>query len=139
MNKNVRNAIIKYLVVGVIGGLMALGVLGIEGYFSMTEQSEKYRSLCDAFTVPGMIFMLLTGLLFASGGGAFDGIGFALGRFFRMLIPFVQKNDESYAEYRERKRAKGKLHGYSCLLFVGLIFCAVAIVFLVLFYRVYVP
>lgn len=49
----------------------------------------------------------------------------------------MNKSDETYAEYKERKHGGGKLRGYSFLFFTGLAFFAAAIVFLVLFYKVY--
>ena len=136
MDKKLVKTLVKYLIAFAVGGAMTLGVLFSQGYFHQTELLQKYKNLCDAFTIPGVILMLVTALLAVSNGGIFDGLSYSLGRLFRMLIPFMNKSDETYAEYKEHKHG-GKLRGYSFLFFTGLAFFAAAIVFLVLFYKVY--
>ena len=137
MDKKLVKPLVKYLIAFAVGGAMTLGVLFSQGYFHQTELLQKYKNLCDAFTIPGVVLMLVTALLAVSNGGIFDGLSYSLGRLFRMLIPFMNKSDETYAEYKERKHGGGKLRGYSFLFFTGLAFFAAAIVFLVLFYKVY--
>ncbi|MFR1554807.1 MAG: DUF3899 domain-containing protein, partial [Coriobacteriales bacterium] len=100
MDKKLVKTLVKYLIAFAVGGAMTLGVLFSQGYFHQTELLQKYKNLCDAFTIPGVVLMLVTALLAVSNGGIFDGLSYSLGRLFRMLIPFMNKSDETYAEYK---------------------------------------
>lgn len=135
-NKRRLWVLIKYLISLVVGALFVLMVLFIENYFSATETIERYKILSDAFTFAGVLLILFAALVFISSKGGFDGIGYSLGRLVKMLIPFANRRDETYAQYKERKRAKGITKGYSCVFFSGLAYFAVSIVFLVLYYNV---
>lgn len=137
MNKSVKSALRKYILAFFFGGLLAWFYISARD-FSSAELIEKYRMLCDAFTIPGLLMLMMGLLLAISNEGAFDGITYALTFAVRALIPFGRnRNDnEKYYDYVERKRAK-RVHGYGFLFIVGGIFMAVAAVFLILFYRLY--
>lgn len=135
-NKRRLSVLIKYLVSLVVGALFVVMVLFIENYFSTTETIERYKILSDAFTFAGVLLILFAALVFISSKGGFDGIGYSLSRLVKMLIPFANRSDETYAQYKERKRAKGITKGYSCVFFSGLAYFAVSIVFLILYYNV---
>ena len=135
-NKRRLSVLIKYLVSLVVGALFVVMVLFIENYFSATETIERYKILSDAFTFAGVLLILFAALVFISSKGGFDGIGYSLSRLVKMLIPFANRSDETYAQYKERKRAKGITKGYSCVFFSGLAYFAVSIVFLFLYYNV---
>ncbi len=135
-NKRRLSVLIKYLVSLVVGALFVVMVLFIENYFSATETIERYKILSDAFTFAGVLLILFAALVFISSKGGFDGIGYSLSRLVKMLIPFANRSDETYAQYKERKRAKGITKGYSCVFFSGLAYFAVSIVFLILYYNV---
>ena len=135
-NKRRLSVLIKYLVSLVVGALFVVMVLFIANYFSATETIERYKILSDAFTFAGVLLILFAALVFISSKGGFDGIGYSLSRLVKMLIPFANRSDETYAQYKERKRAKGITKGYSCVFFSGLAYFAVSIVFLILYYNV---
>lgn len=135
-NKRRLSVLIKYLISLVVGALFVVMVLFIENYFSATETIERYKILSDAFTFAGVLLILFAALVFISSKGGFDGIGYSLSRLVKMLIPFANRSDETYAQYKERKRAKGITKGYSCVFFSGLAYFAVSIVFLILYYNV---
>lgn len=135
-DKRRLSVLIKYLVSLVVGALFVVMVLFIENYFSATETIERYKILSDAFTFAGVLLILFAALVFISSKGGFDGIGYSLSRLVKMLIPFANRSDETYAQYKERKRAKGITKGYSCVFFSGLAYFAVSIVFLILYYNV---
>ena len=135
-NKRRLSVLIKYLISLVVGALFVVMVLFIENYFSATETIERYKILSDAFTFAGVLLILFAALVFISSKGGFDGIGYSLSRLVKMLIPFANRSDETYAQYKERKRAKGITKGYSCVFFSGLAYFAVSVVFLILYYNV---
>ena len=105
--------------------------------FPAESAAENYRMLADAFTIPGLLFIMFGALLWAAGKGALDGIGYALGYALRALLPggrFVKEG--TFAEYLEEKKAKRKkAAAYSFLFFTGVAFLIVSGVFIYLFYK----
>lgn len=136
MSKERRNVLIRYGITTFVGAL-AVCVRVFSDEFAQSDQVNRYRILCDAFTVPGLLFILFGGLVWASNEGAFDGIRYALTRAIKMLVPFMGGKRESYGDYLERRQEKGKTKGYSFLFVVGAVFMAVALIFLALFYSVF--
>lgn len=99
---------------------------------------ERYKIWCDAFTIPGLLLILLGLLVWISNQGALDGLSYALQGMFRMFIPGagLRQNMETYYDYLKRKEKK-RVKGYGFLFIVGGSSMAVALVFLNLFYRIY--
>ena len=135
MNGNLKNTLLKYGITVFIGAVMVWLVLTGYGYEEVTTAAERYRILSDAFTIPGVIFMLCALLVLVSNKGAFEGISYAAGYALRMLIPGLSKDREKYGDYVERKREKGGVKGYGFLFFTGLAFLIVSLIFIALFYK----
>lgn len=136
-NKSNRIAyIISILFVVILVGLY-VGLRDFKGLSLM----EKYRMLCDAFTIPGVLLILVGALVWASDLGGFYGIGFVFNYAKKSLthffVPGSLGNTESYYDYIERKKNEGHLTGYGFLFIVGGITMAIALVFLFLFYQYY--
>lgn len=115
--------------------------LGFAAYYILSrdigEQAavERYRILCDGFSLPGL-FLLLIGLLFAmSNLGALDSISYLMKYALRMLLPGVFGQMEHYLDYVEARREK-RVRGYGFLFLVGGVLMAASLVFLILFYSV---
>ena len=125
----------KYLSAVTVAGLMTLLVLWINNFDTIDNSADRMRILADAFTVPGVIFMLVAALIWVASDGFFDGIGYAGRLTARMLLPFLKLNDEKYYDYKMRK-ADNRIHGYSFIFFTGLAFFAVALVLIAMFYAV---
>ena len=138
--KDTHKILLRYSVTTLIAGLMTLFVMYLRNFWSAVTLVEKYRTLADALTIPGVFLIMITALVWVSSEGFFDGLGYAFSRVGGMLIPFYKKGlkHETYYEYKQRQADK-KAHGYSFLLVVGLAFTAVAIVFIMLHESVYVP
>ncbi len=136
MNDKIRAIILKYLISICIGGAFVTLFLIGNGYSEMTDPVSKYRALTDAFSIPGVIFLMVGCLVFVSTDGFFDMLSYGLSKFARSLIPFSKKSEETFYEYKTRK-SQNRFTGYSFLFFVGLLFLTVAIVFLILFFNVY--
>ena len=130
--------LIKYGITAAVGGLMVYLTLTLHGFAELPGQVDRYRVLADAFTIPGVVLMLVAALVAVANEGAFTGVSYSLTWMIRTLIPLaaLKNGRESYRDYVERKRAN-RVKGYSFLFFTGLAFFTVAIVFTVLFYRVY--
>lgn len=102
--------------------------------FSLLSTIQKYRVLCDAFTIPAVFLICFAVALMISNAGFFDGVFYGIKTGLKMLIPGLGLTNESYADYKARKRNK-PIKGFWFILHVGLLFLAIAIVFLVLFNR----
>ena len=103
---------------------------------ALLSDVELYRMLCDAFTIPGMLFLMAGLLMTVSNAGALDGVGCVVSNAVKMLIPGKAAKMERYKEYLDRKR-ENRPKGYGFLYVVGGATMAVAMVFLLLFYQVY--
>ena len=137
MKDRKTNTAAEYGTAAVLAGLTIQLALDLRLFEGMTDASEKYRALADAFTIPGITLIMLWLLMLAAAEGIFDGLGYALTRTVSGLIPGSGgRKTESYAEYLERKTAdrSGKRCGF--LLYEGLVCTAAAVVFTALYYSV---
>ncbi len=128
----------KLLKYGITAGLcLALGaVYCLTRNFMELSLVGKYRLLCDAFTIPGILCLCVGVLLWVSNDGFFYGLGYCLEIAWRALLPGGRQKMERYYDYVTRKRQK-KVTGYGFLFVCGGVCMALAIVFMVLFYRLY--
>ena len=133
MEQETKSRIIRYLICLAVGAGIILLVFAIKGFYMETAK-ENMQLLHDAFFSAGALMMLFAGLLYVSGEGAFLGIGYALGRAVRALIPFSNKPHETYAQYRERKTGERKKSDHALLL-TGLFFFVVSLIFLAIWYK----
>ncbi len=135
MSKKTKAQLIKYgLSIG-IGLLVAYVYIALRD-FKAVPTVEKYRVLCDAFSVPGLLLLLAGALMTVTNAGAMEGIGYALSQGLSMLVPGKGLGTESYAEYVERKKNK-RVKGYGFLYISAIPFLAAALIFMILFYTIY--
>ena len=122
---------IKYLVTAGAGALAIFLVLLSRGIFSaeLTE-ADRIKHLSDSFFLVGLLIACFGGLMFVSGEGAFDGLGYA----FRSLSWFFtfKKKHESYAEYKDRKHG-GPKKSFLFLVLVGLFYVGIGAIFNTIF------
>ncbi len=104
--------------------------------FSAMPLLDKYRTLCDAFTVPGLLALCVGVLLWASNDGLFCGLGYCLDVACKALIPGGRKKIEKYYDYVQHRKGKA-VTGYGFLFFWGGVCMAAAALFMALFYRLY--
>lgn len=135
MSKESRTNLIKYAIAFAVGIALAVVYVSLRD-FAAQETAEKFRILCDAFTVPGALLLLSGALMTVSNTGALDGLGYIGRQAAGMFIPGKGLGTERYADYIERKR-QNRTKGYGFLYVSGCVFMAVALVFLILFYCVY--
>lgn len=138
--KNSRKVILQYSITTVIAGLLTLLALYLRDFWSIDTPVEQYRALSDAFSIPGVLLVMVCALVWISTTGFFDGLAYSFLRVGGMLIPFFKKGKEhqTYYDYKMSKKDK-EVKGYSFLFFVGITFIAVSLVFIALFYSVYTP
>ena len=97
---------------------------------------ERWRILCDAFTIPGLTFVMIGFLIMVANEGFFDMLSYAASKAVGVFLPGrgFSDNGEKYYDYVQRKRDK-RASGYGFLFVVGGIFMAFALLFMYLFYQ----
>ena len=142
--RNTKKTLTRYLITAGCA-LAASGLLLWMLDFSSAENlAEKYRILSDAFSLPGVLLTCFFGLLWVSSYGFFDGLRYMFSRVGNMFVPGKIPKHETYYDYKMRKQEKreekeGEQGSLSFLLFVGLGFILVAVIFVVLYESAYVP
>ena len=134
MEQDKKSILIRYIACFCVASLIVFFVFVIKGFFEDTAK-ENMQILHDAFFTSGALLMLFSGLLYVSGEGVFLGVGYALGRAVRALIPFSKKPHETYAQYRERKTSGEKQKSDHSLFFTGLFFFLISLIFLAIWYQ----
>ena len=90
----------KYLIQIVIGLLLAIGVI----FYRMPQMEEGtagvIMAISDGFTVIGLLYVCIGGLLFASSTGFFDFFGYAFQRGASLFFPKFEQGIENYYEYK---------------------------------------
>lgn len=138
MSKKVKK-LIGYLVCAAVGAGMAVWYAFANGIKTAEPLSEKYRILCDAFTIPGIALLSVALLVLFSTMNAYDGIAFLLRNLRRSLIPGGRTKypHETYYEFIEKRKERDKVKGYGFIAVTGAVFMAAAAVFLILFFKAY--
>ena len=136
MNQALKKRLFRYGISGLFCIGMAGLYAGLRDFFSLSRV-EQYLVLCDAFTIPGMLLILLGMMVFLSNHGALDGLGYVLSYAFKALIPGKKDRQERYFDYVERKHSEGKAMGYGFLFITGGISLLISFVFMFLFYQLY--
>ena len=139
MSNTLKKNLIKY---GISVGIsLALAYIYISARLDLRNLSQTapvdiYLIFCDAFTVPGMLFLMSGLLMSISNMGALDGLGYVAVNGLKMLIPGGGKKPETFQAYLERRR-ENRIRGYGFLYVTGLGCTAVSLVFMILFYSLY--
>lgn len=135
MSKRLKTNLLKYGITGAVCLAVAAFYCGVRD-FSALSAVEKYRTLCDGFTIPGLLALCVGALLWVSNDGFFYGLGYCLDVARKALIPGGRRKTEKYYDYVQRHKQK-KVTGYGFLFVCGGVCMVVAITFLVMFYCVY--
>jgi len=135
VSKRLRNNLLKY-------GITGFACLGLAVVYCVLRdvthlpRVDQYRTLCDAFTIPGVLALCVGLLLWVSNDGFFYGLGYCLDVTRKALIPGGRRKIEKYYDYVQRHRDK-KITGFGFLYICGGVCMVIAVVFLVLFYGIY--
>ncbi|MBQ4166706.1 MAG: DUF3899 domain-containing protein [Clostridia bacterium] len=121
-----------------LGAAMVLIYLKGHWYELAKTEAERYRLLCDGFSIAGIVLVCVSALILVHNTGLFTGLTYGLRGVKDIFLPFLQQKYIPYREYRKRKMEK-KVKGYGFIFFTGLAFLAVAIFFMIRFHKVYVP
>jgi hypothetical protein len=117
----------------VAAGIVVI-VFAIKGFFTDNAKTN-IQLLHDAFFSTGALMMLFSGMLFIADEGGFLAITYILGRAIKTFIPFGRLQDETYAQYRERKTGKKEKNSPTgSVFFTGLFFFLISLLFLAIWY-----
>ena len=114
---------------------LALGLAVVIGVIVLNWQHEYRWShlLCDGFFVAAVVLLGFGGLKFTRNQGMFDMLTYSVSSTFQIHYPFakmdspLQDRQESFLDYKERKRAKRK--SAAELLWAGLVYLVLALIF----------
>ena len=129
-----KSNLIKSGIASAIGILLAV-VFVISSGFGGESTMNRYKILCDAFTIPGLFMLMFAVLVSVSNEGALDGVSYVVKQGFRMLT-FRGLGTEKYLDFVERRR-ENRVKGYGFLYIVGAAFMVIALIFMALFYSLY--
>ena len=140
MRNSQKGKLIPYLICTLFILLLASVYIGLRD-FTNQPLVDQYRILCDAFTVPGILLILLGCSIWASDLGGFYGIGYVFNHAKRSVLQFIVPNalskTETYFDYVQRKKAEGHVTGYGFLFITGGVSMIISFVFMALFYQIY--
>lgn len=126
-----KKRLMRYGITAGIGLVLVFLVFLLrDGFSKELSVTEHFRFLSDAFFIPGVLLFGVGMLVFLSGVGMFDILGYSIGLFFR--IRRTSKH-ESYVEYKERKNLQGT-KPCAFLMLTGLGFIVVGALFTALYY-----
>lgn len=102
-----------------------------------TRGHTVLRMLCDGCFIAAVVLLGSGGLKFARNQGTFDMMTYSIKSVFHLHFPFAKMNspleerEEDFVDYKERKRAKRK--SPADMLWAGLVYLVLAVVFLVIY------
>lgn len=119
----------KYLITFAVGVAFAIVVWAVGGLFKVTSYVALMGKISDGLFVSGVLLAGSGGLIASFNEGIFDGLSYGMhGLFgFRNIKKDSTPKKESYYDYQKRKHANKKPVGH--LVFVGLSFVFVGVVF----------
>ena len=123
--------LIKYSIAFVLATGLFFLVVSIRNIFNITDKKQIFRFLSDGFVIPGVVFIGAGALVFVSNFGALNGIAYGLKHAVLMLLPFMKKKHQTYAEFLESRK---QTPGYIFIFVVGGLFFTLGILFMILFY-----
>ena len=136
MSNTVLKNLLKYGIATLVATAMTIFTTYSYNLAGAATQAERIRILADAFSIPGIVLIMVGFLVIVSNDGFFNGLTYSLTYAIRMLIPGRgMKKMERYYDYVEARSKRPKARS-GFLFVVGGIFLVVGLVFTVLFYRV---
>ena len=124
---------VSYGLTALVGGMAVRSILRFRG-FHTAQGCARFCILADAFTVPGVVLTMIGISVLLSRAGAFDGLSYAAGYAWRMLLPGRSgERTESYREYVQH-RADRKKADCGFLFWIGGLLLLGAVVFTFLFF-----
>lgn len=124
---------VKYLSTTIALLVVSLVICLSRDLFVRTEPSEIIKILCDAFSVPGIVYVCFGLLSICNQQGTFDGLGYTFKSWTRVMKNYKndERNPKSYSEYKESVKGKRKILWH--FIIVGFCFIAVGVVLSIIY------
>ena len=124
----------KYLITTAVGLVFAALICFSKDIFAQTKPQTVFHILCDAFFVPGVCITCYGLLVFSSNEGTFDMLIYGTKKFFSLFKKDMSKEKhKTFYEYQQAQHEKKVSFAY--LLYVGLAFIVVSLIFLSFYYN----
>ncbi len=138
MSKKAKRTLVSYVIAVLLGAGIAVFVASNYGFGDAASAMDRYRILCDAFTIPGVMLLCCGVLSWIADQGTFDSLAYA-GRSLLRIFHREERHVRYYefVEERREKRAKKEKGHFLFLIVTGAAFLLVAVVFMLLFYNLY--
>ena len=125
---------LPYIIASVIGIIVFVIIICVKQIWNAENTRVVMQILSDACFVPGVLLAGIGLIIFASNGGAFDMLGYAVIKIVDLFRKDCRnKKYKDFYEYRQSK--KGKKRSMVFMLIVGLAFIALAVIFLIVYYQ----
>lgn len=125
----------KYMLQFVTGVILVVGIICLR----MPQMSKgidgTVMAISDGFTVIGLLYIGIGVLLYASGNGFFDFLGYAFQRGAGVFIPKMNQGIENYYEYKMLKQEKRTQKFQKSFLITGGLFILLSVVFTIVWYQ----
>ena len=127
-----KKKLLQYLICFIVGALIAFLIMESKGLFTVNEPVEIAAILCDAFFVPGILFVMIGALVWISTTGLFDSLGYAFHVASHTLLPFLFKSaNKSFYDYKaEKDESRAKTPAF--VFIVGVVFLAASVIALII-------
>ena len=125
-----------YAITSLCAAAVSAAYAAAAGVFTIRDMGVILGYLSNAFTVPGVLLMGLSGLNFVKRHGGFDAVSYSARYMSCWLLPQFWLNKEersgklqSYRDYCEnrRRREKGRRNLSLCFFIVGAVFTALGV------------
>ena len=124
--------IIKYIVTVTIGLVISSLIMFSNDIFNQESKTEAMKILTNSYFVPGVLILGFGLLVVASNGGTFDMLIYGTRKFFDLFRkPHNRRITETFYEYRKTKQESPM--EFLFMIFVGLGFIVVSLIFLILY------
>lgn len=123
----------SYMITLIIGFVIAVIICLTRQIFAAEDVTQVLVILCDATSIPGILFLGIGILIAVSNEGIFNGIAFGLKTIGRS---FSAKKGEKIREedfYEYNERMKEKQHSCGHFVFSGVFYVIVSLIFLVIY------
>lgn len=130
----------KYFIQIAVGLAFSMFIMNSRGAFEAGTAADCIMAISDGFSVTGILFAGIGMLVWISSlTGFFDPLGYAAKRGLHIIIPaYILDPGKKFYDYKMEKAQKREQGGKSerSLLFVGLGFLAIGVLFVLIWYGI---
>ena len=128
-----KTKLLQYGITTFVVAACSLLIMITQGLFTETNQQTIMKILTDAFFAPGIIAVCFGLLIVASNGGTFYIFSYGISSFMNLFKKDRSKmRYKTYYDYKEAMKDQKKPYGF--ILIVGLVFVAISMIFMIIYF-----